>query len=148
MTEETKEPIEEYTEQDVIQYIKDNDLYIKSRARKYIDPRNYLINILTYKYNWVEERVAALLKKDRTTINYCKDSAYYTVDVRERFSDWEPDFRERRILIEDFKRKKPVTMQLNKEEYEKIAAYMKILGLNTMGGAARIFIFNHINKVI
>jgi hypothetical protein len=152
--QETKD----FTEQDVVDYLKDNGLITKSRKRTIVDPRNFLINILCYKFSWIEERVGLLIEKDRSSVNHCRDNAYYlkndacylknTIDVRNRFSTWSPDYKERIIREDDFLRKRPVTMQLNKAEYEKLEAYRETLRLSTIGGAARVFLFSNIHKII
>ena len=148
----------DFIEKDVIDFAS-TILSQKSRKRKYVDPRNFLINILLYKFYWTEEQVAVLFRMDRTSVNHSKDMAYnlqndlnymeHTTEVREKFSSYVPDFNQKnRDKQEDYARKRPVTMQLNKAEFEKLAHYMNSIRMGTMGGAARVFIFSNINKII
>lgn len=67
----------------------------KSRKREYIDPRNYLIALMFYKYRFTEEKIAHIVRRDRTSVNYAKKQPYYnrnredflrnTYDVRNKF---------------------------------------------------------------
>lgn len=148
----------DFIEKDIIDFAS-TILSQKSRKRKYVDPRNFLINILIYKFKWTEEQVSILFRMDRTSVNYAKDMAYHlqndlnymehTIEVREKFSDYVPSFNDKnKDKQEEYVRKRPVTMQLNKAEFEKLAHYKNTLRMETMGGAARVFIFSNINKII
>jgi len=66
-----------YTDQDIINELKNIHPEFKTRKRTYIDPRNYLICILIYKFNYTEQRVADLFKGtkfqiDRSTVAHAK----------------------------------------------------------------------------
>ena len=148
----------DFIEKDVIDFAS-TILSQKSRKRKYVDPRNFLINILIYKFHWTETQVAILFRMDRTSVNHSKNMAYnlqndlnymeHTTEVREKFSDYVPGFNDKdKDKQEEYVRKRPVTMQLNKAEFEKLAHYMSTIRMGTMGGAARVFIFSNINKII
>lgn len=148
----------DFIEKDVIDFAS-SILSQKSRKRIYVDPRNFLVNILIYKFYWTETQVAILFRMDRTSVNSAKDMAYHlqndttylnhTIDVREKFPSYVPDFNNKnKDKQEDYARKRAVTMQLNKAEFEKLAHYKNTIRMETMGGAARVFIFSNINKII
>jgi len=148
----------DFIEKDVIDYAS-NILSQKNRKRKYVDPRNFLINILRYKFYWTEEQISLLFKMHRTSVTHCKDNAYHlqndisyinnTIDVREKFPSYITDFNNKnRKEKDDFVRKRSVTMQLNKQEFDKLSHYKNTIRISTMGGAARVFIFSNINKII
>ena len=98
------EETEDFIEKDIIDFVS-TILSQKSRKRKYVDPRNFLINILLYKFYWTEEQVAVLFRMDRTSVNHSKDMAYnlqndlnymeHTTEVREKFSSYVPDFNQK-----------------------------------------------------
>lgn len=85
---------------DILKYIIENQLDCKSRERIILDPRNYLINILHYKFKWSENKIGEFFNRHRTSIINCKDNAYYlkedenflnnTKQVKERFPNWVP----------------------------------------------------------
>lgn len=66
-----------YTDEDIIEELKNIFPEYKTRKRTYIDPRNYLICILIYKFNYTEQRVAdafdgTKFKIDRSTVAHAK----------------------------------------------------------------------------
>jgi len=72
----------EYKDHDVIDYWNENYGFIKTRKTKYLDPRNYTIAVLYYKFGYLEEELAELFKIDHSTVNHSKKMAYnHIVDV-------------------------------------------------------------------
>ncbi len=72
-----------YTEQDVIDYLSNTLIIRKTRERTYIDPRNYLLGLLAYKYNYTEEAIATLFKIERSSVNHAKRHPYSMISVRD-----------------------------------------------------------------
>ena len=144
----------EYTEEDIIRYVALKGLNKKTRIRKVIDPRNYLINLLYYHFNWTQERISALFQVHRTTMVHAKDMAYNlekdptflqnTREVREAFP-WEAVSKETLYNINQHKRLKPVIMQLTKQEFDLLNKYRKKIRLTSIGGAARTFLVSNLN---
>lgn len=67
-----------YTEEEVLKYLKRNFSKTTNRARGVLDPRDYLLGILYYKYGWTEEELIDLLTiKNRSTINNAKNKPYW-----------------------------------------------------------------------
>ena len=69
--------MKDYTDQDIIDEIRNIFPEYKTRKRTYVDQRNYLICILIYKFNYTEQRVADLFKGtkfqiDRSTVAHAK----------------------------------------------------------------------------
>jgi hypothetical protein len=67
----------EYTDQDIIEEIKNIFPQYKTRKRVYVDRRNYLICILYYKFRYSEDMIADCFKNtkfkiDRSTVNHGK----------------------------------------------------------------------------
>jgi len=70
-----------YDDGDIIRYYK--NVFSKekrSRKRKYIDPRDYMIALLHYKFGYTEEIIASIFGPiDRSTINHAKRNPYYAL---------------------------------------------------------------------
>ena len=69
--------MENYTDQDIIDELRSLFPEYKTRKRTYVDPRNYLICILIYKFNYTEQSVDDLFKGtkfeiDRSTVAHAK----------------------------------------------------------------------------
>jgi len=144
----------EYTEEDIIKHVALRKLNGKSRIRKIIDPRNYLINLLYYRFDWTQERIAALFEIHRTTMLHAKDMAYNlekdpgfiqnTKQERAAFP-WEAVSKESLCGINQHKRLKPVIMQLTRQEFDMLNKYRKKIKLTSIGGAARTFLVSNLN---
>lgn len=65
-----------FTEDDILHYLKYSLTIQKTRKRKYVDPRNYLIAILFYKFNNTEEDIASHTTMERSTISHAKKHSY------------------------------------------------------------------------
>jgi len=145
---------ENFTEADIIRYVALKGLNRKSRVRKIIDPRNYLINLLYYHFNWTQERISALFEIHRTTMVHAKDMAYNlekdpdflqnTEDVKNAFP-WEAVSKETLCTMNKHKKLKPVLMQLTTQEFDLLDKYKKKINLTSIGGAARTFLVSNLN---
>lgn len=140
---------EEFTEQDLVDYIKEERLDRKLRKREIIDPRNYIINILYYKFKWSELRISIVLDKNRSSISLAKNSAFFlaadpaflrnTIEVREKFP-WTPQEPDK--LAQTFKKRRSLVVFLDDQEVEKVENVRKQLGVRTLGTAIKYLIKN------
>jgi len=120
-------------EEKIVNYIKINQFNKKTRKRKVLDPRNFLINILYHKYGWTESDISSLVNRQRSNISHCKNDCYYlwndpsfitnTQNVRNEFPLWIPIVPNKKIA--EYKRKKVIMVQLNKTEHEKLLVFKK-----------------------
>ena len=75
----------DYTEQQVIDYTI-NDLVIqKTRKRDYLDNRNYLIHVLYHKFKWTERKLQDLFETDRSTINHNKYAVMNLIETKDSY---------------------------------------------------------------
>jgi hypothetical protein len=75
--------MEDYTEQQVIDYTI-NDLGIqKTRKRYYLDNRNYLIHVLYHKFKWTEFMIQDLFKIERSGVNHNKHLVMYFIKSKD-----------------------------------------------------------------
>lgn len=72
-----------YTAQDVIDYLSNTLMIRDTRKREYIDPRNYLIAIMTYQFKYTEMEVAKLFKIERSSVNHAKKHPYMMMTTRD-----------------------------------------------------------------
>jgi hypothetical protein len=72
-----------YTETDVIDYVTNQLKIKKTRERVYIDPRNYLLALLAYKFNYTEASIAALFNVARSSINHAKRHPYSMLEIKD-----------------------------------------------------------------
>ena len=100
-----------------------------------MDPRNYLLSILHYKFNLTEMALQEVFCIDRSTINYAKKHAHtmmkyrdpmfmrHTMDVREKFPFEPPAVCKNKIFY------KPTTFSyrvgFDKEMYKKIQDFCR-----------------------
>lgn len=68
-----------YTDADVLAYWDANMGVQKTRKREYIDPRNYVIAILHYKFGYTEFDLADIFEIDRCSVNWGKKQPYYHI---------------------------------------------------------------------
>jgi len=62
----------DYTEQQVVDYAINTLGIQKSRKRFYLDNRNYLIHVLYHKFKWTEYKLQDLFLVERSGINHNK----------------------------------------------------------------------------
>lgn len=65
-----------YTLDDILEYLKKITPVKRHRKRIWLDPRNYIIGILYYKFNQSEIALEAILNIDRSTVNHSKRLPY------------------------------------------------------------------------
>ena len=143
-----------YTEKDIIKHVALRKLNGKSRIRKIIDPRNYLINLLYYRFDWTQDRIASLFEIHRTTMLHAKDMAYNlekdpgflqnTKEERALFP-WEAVSKESLCGINQHKRLRTVIMHLTTQEFDMLNKYRKKIRVLSVGGAARTFLVSNLN---
>tara|TARA_R110000803_G_scaffold196714_4_gene260054 strand:+ start:649 stop:1107 length:459 start_codon:yes stop_codon:yes gene_type:complete len=139
-------------EKSIVNYIKINQFNKKTRKRKVLDPRNFLINILYHKYGWTESDIASLVNRHHTNINHCKNDCYYlwndpsfitnTQSVRNEFPLWVPIVPDKKIS--EYKRKKVIMVQLNKIEHEKLLVFKKSTNSKSINVAFKKLAFEKI----
>jgi hypothetical protein len=123
-----------YTIEDVLEYVEINIPKDKCRKRVKLDPRNYLVALLHYKYNVTEKELERIFCIERSTINHGKKQPYnlinvndasfmkHTLDVRTKFpyefpintpnSSWNQSYSYR--------------VSFDKELYLKIKSYCQV----------------------
>jgi hypothetical protein len=72
-----------YSEDDVIDYLINTIGIRHSRARIYLDPRNYIIGLLFYKYNNTEMEIEGRTNIDRSTVNHAKKQPYDMLHIKD-----------------------------------------------------------------
>jgi hypothetical protein len=89
--------VNKYTDADVLAYWDNNIGTQSNRKRLYVDPRNYIIALLHYKFGYIEEELSDIFGVHRTSINHAKKAPYehmnnedadfmdHTIEVREAF---------------------------------------------------------------
>jgi len=123
----------EYTDHELLDYWHEHYGLMKTRKTTYLDPRNYVLAILHYKFGYTEEELAELFQVDHSSINHAKKLAYnHIVDVPNRafmsrvqdlmklfpYTFPFPGSLKDSILY-------PVTMYLNKETMKSVDKYSK-----------------------
>lgn len=143
-------------EGDVLRYLNDHKLLRqKTRKRAVIDPRNFLINILYYRFNWSEHRIGALIGRDHSAVNQSKNNAYYhwedeafirnTQHVRRTFPEWLPPEPKIDHRIKNG-RKLPITIKLTKLEYDRLNKLRKKFGHRNFSSMALKIVLDNISK--
>lgn len=123
----------EYTDHDVLDYWHENYGFIKTRRPSYLDPRNYSIAILHYKFGYTEEELADLFKIDHSAINHAKKLTYnHIIDVPDRqFIGHVKELMERFPYTFPFPGSLknsilyPITIHVNKETLKSLHKYAK-----------------------
>jgi hypothetical protein len=131
-----------YDDGDIIRYYRNTFNKIKrTRKRTYVDPRDYMIALLHYKFGYTEEVLAMIFgPMHRTSVNHCKKNPYYsfkyndsvfaenTIELREKFPYTFPDPKENSAPPG---RKYRVTLKLTPEEHAILAKISKRRGERT-----------------
>ena len=118
-----------YTDKDIILELK--EIYEPTRKREYLDKRNYLIGVLSHRFNYNQKRIAKYAGIDRCTVHYSKDLALKLLDLNDHtFMYNVSDYIEK--FPHDFKKysvgKKTVkaVIYLTSSEMRKIKRYQEI----------------------
>lgn len=122
--------MKEYDDRDVLRYFHKNIGYVKTRKPEYLDPRDYVIGLLYYKFGWSEENIAQLLSPlKRCSINHSKKNPYFhllvnnedflahTKDIRKKFPYTFPH------PTSMPKKKYHLKLMLDKNDYNKLKNY-------------------------
>jgi hypothetical protein len=83
MEQEELKEILPFTEDEILHYLRYVLTIQKTRVRKYVDPRNYLIAILFYKFNNTEEDIASHTTMERSTISHAKKQSYDMIQSKD-----------------------------------------------------------------
>lgn len=126
-----------YTVDDILEYIQNFAPVKKCRERVYLDPRNYLMAVLHYKFNISENALHHIFRIDRSTINYNKKTAYYmmeqsdpsfmrnTLEVRQKFPYEIPSVERNKTY---YKQSYSYRVGFDKDTYKKVQSYCKAHG--------------------
>ena len=66
----------DYQSSIVIDYIKSRPELLVGRKQEIVDVRHYLIGVLYQKFRMIEDDLAIIFKRDRSTINHAKSKIY------------------------------------------------------------------------
>jgi len=145
------------TEEEIVSYLVENGLIGKSRKPELIDPRDFLVSILYFHFQWPEVRIGALLGRKASSINHCKKSAYAlrndptfkenTKEVRALYPEWTPP--EPNEAIEKRRKgkqgkKRPVIFYLTDQEYEKLETLRRTQGVHNVSTAVKNFLLDNL----
>jgi len=115
------------------------------RKREYLDKRNYLIGILSHKYNMTEEHIASITNIDRCTVHSCKDQAANLIKINNQgFITAAADYMEKfpyifseKIKLDRQKRLYTVVVTLSEQTYKKLRNYTNVKETGTINIAGR-----------
>lgn len=135
----------EYTDTEVLSYWKNTIGTQKTRKRDYVDPRNYILALLHFKFGYIEAELGEIFEVHRTSINHAKKHPYDHMDSND------PQFIENTSeLIKlfpyifpkagDIKPTKlyPVVVKLNKRQLTSLKNYSVARSRRTNQAAADI----------
>lgn len=80
-----KTDINDYTEQEVVDYTINVLVIKKTRKRYYLDNRNYLMHVLYHKFKWTEDKLQDLFLIDHSTINHNKYSVMNLIETKDAY---------------------------------------------------------------
>lgn len=145
----------EYTLNDVLDYWREIKPIKKTRYRDELDPRNYIIALLHYKFRITEIELESIIGIDRSSINYSKKHPYNltkvneptfmknTEEVREKFPYKFPSVNKNDIAHAPFSRQYSYTVHFDKKIYAQIQRYSKVNDID-----ARVAIRNLVQKAL
>lgn len=132
-----------YTSKDIEDELK--SMLKPHRKREYLDKRNYLIGILSHKYNMTEEHIASITNIDRCTVHACKDQAANLIKINNQgFLGAAADYMEKfpyifseKIKLDRQKRLYTVVVTLSEPTYKKLRNYTNVKETGTINIAGR-----------
>lgn len=71
-----------YTAQEVLQYFNDNIGLQNHSKRVYVDPRNYVIALLHFKFEYTDSELRDIFNMHRTSIIHCRCQPYYHLQTK------------------------------------------------------------------
>jgi hypothetical protein len=115
------------------------------RKRNYLDKRNYLIGILSHKYNMTEDHIASITNIDRCTVHAAKDQALHLIKINnEGFISAAADYIEKfpytfteKTKSDRHKRLHTVVVTLSDQTYKKLRKYTTVKEIGTINVAGR-----------
>lgn len=118
------------------------------RKRDYLDKRNYLIGILSHKYNMTEDHIASITNIDRCTVHAAKDQAANLIKINNQgFLNAASNYIEKfpytfsdKIKLNRHKRLYTVVITLSEPTYKKLRKYTTIKEIATINIAGRTVI--------
>lgn len=128
----------EYTLNDVLDYWREIKPVKRSRYRYVLDPRNYIVALLHYKFRITETELESIIGIDRSTVNHSKKQPYNlikvfeaafmrnTVEVREKFPYDFPPVDTNDLAYAPYNRQYSYMVHFDKKVYAKIQKYSKI----------------------
>jgi hypothetical protein len=131
-----------YTSDDVIEYWKNFRPAYKTRERDVLDPRNYIVALLYYKFRFTEHELQSIMGMHHSTVNHAKKHPYdlirikeatfmrNTAEVRELFPFDFPTTNKEELSDERYVKKYGYTINFDKKLYQKIKAYSKVKELD------------------
>lgn len=72
-----------YTDAEVLAYWDNNMGTQSTRKRSYVDPRNYLIALLYFKFGYIEEELADIFEIHRSSVNHAKRAPYDLIKTQD-----------------------------------------------------------------
>ena len=97
----------DYTEQQIIDYAINVLVIQKTRKRHYLDNRNYLIHVLYHKFRWTEYKLQDLFLIERSSVNHNKylvmdlirtKDAYFYENTKHLFELFPINFEARQVI--------------------------------------------------
>jgi hypothetical protein len=135
-----------YTSKDIEDELK--SMLKPHRKREYLDKRNYLIGILSHKYNMTEQHIATIVNIDRCTVHASKDQAANLIKINNQgFITAAADYMEKfpytfseKIKLDRQKRLYTVVVTLSAPTYKKLRKFTTIKDIGTINVAGRTVI--------
>lgn len=141
----------EYTDIDLLDYWNTNVGNKKTRKRKYLDLRNYIMGLLYYKFGYSEHDLAPIFEVDRSTINHAKKLPY----VLSRDPDFKENTKELSILfpyvflnnVKDpsYTRLHKVSVKFEKDDIDRLRKYAKNKNIR-IGQASKEIVNKYLSK--
>jgi hypothetical protein len=98
----------DYKQQQVVDYVINTLGVQKTRKRYYLDNRNYLIHVLYHKFRWTERRLQDLFKIERSGINHNKylvmnliktNDSYFIENTKHLYELFPINFETRQVIV-------------------------------------------------
>jgi hypothetical protein len=149
---------ENYSDTEVLEYFYKNIGVQATRKRWYLDNRNYIIDILYRKFAYTEQKIADIIKIERSTVSYSKwasqkllsaeDISFleHTENVRETFP-----YSNSNIITRPVDPRKTVIANhdllirnISNEDYIRLHRLAKVQGIS-VGKYAKKLILSHLD---
>lgn len=135
-----------YTSEEILNYWRNTKPAERTRVRKVLDPRNYILALLHYKFNFTEIELESIMDMDRSTVNHAKKHPYNlikvaeatfmrnTAEVRELFPYEFPPVDRNDTMYSQYNRQYSYTINFDKKTYQKIQRYCSLKDLDPRTG--------------